>query len=271
MIKEQIHQTIFRNGTQDELPMKDDKHSDSRSSEDDDQTTHDIAFPAVCEVPRGTNTSDWFGSKTWNLFFKPSNIRQANIETAILRIFKLPHQSTNNFEKCNDLDNLLTVTVSVYLRKKKEIKKKVLHTKMVSQSQHGWIEFDIKHTIRTWENVNKNFGLSVDVYDQDEVQLKAHNYFRMQDWSGSKPRLDIKYSTNDHKVNSHHQNQRSRHSRHIKHHENGPLHQTRNQIRRNYEKQRESSLNDVEMTIIAHDLLQLLQHNDDNISDEQNT
>lgn len=48
MIKEQIHQTIFRNGSQDELPMKDDKHSDSRSSEDDDQTTHDIAFPAVC-------------------------------------------------------------------------------------------------------------------------------------------------------------------------------------------------------------------------------
>lgn len=37
------------------------------------------------EVPRGTNTSDWFGSKTWNLYFKPSNIRQANIETAILR------------------------------------------------------------------------------------------------------------------------------------------------------------------------------------------
>lgn len=46
MIKEQIHQKIFRNGSHDELPMKDDKHSGS--SEDDDQTTHDIAFPAVC-------------------------------------------------------------------------------------------------------------------------------------------------------------------------------------------------------------------------------
>lgn len=92
----------------------------------------------------------------------------------------------------------------------------------------------------------------------------------------SKPRLDIKYSSYDRKVMSYHQNQRSRHSRHIKHHENSPQHLIRNQIKRDYERQRESSLNDVEMTIIAHDLLQFLKQNEkstdeDNISDEQNT
>ena len=48
------------------------------------------------------------------------------------------------------------------------------------------------------------------------------------------------------------------------------MHQTRSQIKRNYEKQRESSHNDVDMTIIAHEILEILQHND-NISDEQNT
>jgi hypothetical protein len=44
----------------------------------------DYSLPAVCDVPKHTNLSEWFGQKTWNIYFKP-NYRQYNIKTLTLR------------------------------------------------------------------------------------------------------------------------------------------------------------------------------------------
>lgn len=58
-----------------------------RESDDGDQQSNaefDYALAAVCEIPRHINLSDWFGQKTWNIFFKP-NYRQYNVKSVFLR------------------------------------------------------------------------------------------------------------------------------------------------------------------------------------------
>lgn len=44
----------------------------------------DYALAAVCEMPRHFNISDWFGQKSWNIFFKPT-YRQYNVKSVMLR------------------------------------------------------------------------------------------------------------------------------------------------------------------------------------------
>lgn len=58
-----------------------------RESDDSDHQANaefDYTLAAVCEIPRHFNLSDWFGQKTWNVFFKP-NYRQYNVKSVFLR------------------------------------------------------------------------------------------------------------------------------------------------------------------------------------------
>lgn len=58
-----------------------------RESDDSDQHSNaefDYTLAAVCEVPRAININDWFGQKTWNIYFKP-NYRQYNVMSVMLR------------------------------------------------------------------------------------------------------------------------------------------------------------------------------------------
>lgn len=58
-----------------------------RESDDADvqpNAEFDYTIAAVCEIPRHINLSEWFGQKSWNIYFKP-NYRQFNIKSVFLR------------------------------------------------------------------------------------------------------------------------------------------------------------------------------------------
>ncbi|CRL06849.1 CLUMA_CG019482, isoform A [Clunio marinus] len=108
-----------------------------RQSDDNAPQTNaefDYALPAVCEVPRHFNLSDWFGHKTWNIFFKP-NYRQYNVKSVFLRI-------KSNF--------------------------------------NGWVEIDALLTLKYWDHPRNNYGIAIDIFDDEENQLDAKEHFHLQ-------------------------------------------------------------------------------------------
>lgn len=111
-----------------------------RESDDDHQSNaeFDYTLAAVCEIPRHINLSDWFGQKTWNIFFKP-NYRQYNVKSVFLRytsacnnknnlhdtdssphrLFKVAAQGSKASKECDpDVGEFYKLTVSVYSRKR---------------------------------------------------------------------------------------------------------------------------------------------------------
>ena len=80
--------TIYRNDEELRLNgIKSTLQKTLRDPEDSDGVVNaefDYSLPAVCEVPKHFNISEWFGQKTWNIFFKP-NYRQFNIKEIFLR------------------------------------------------------------------------------------------------------------------------------------------------------------------------------------------
>lgn len=46
----------------------------------------DYTLPAMCEMPKFFNISEWFMQKTWNIYFRP-NYKQYNIKSVFLRYF----------------------------------------------------------------------------------------------------------------------------------------------------------------------------------------
>lgn len=74
----------------------------------------------------------------------------------------------------------------MYLILLEELKRKVIYSQLITSNSQGWIEIDIKSTLRFWDHQNKNYGLAIDVYDQDEKHLDAHDYFAMQSCEAGK-------------------------------------------------------------------------------------
>jgi hypothetical protein len=41
----------------------------------------------------------------------------------------------------------------------------------------GWIEFNVRHAVRQWRLLGKNFGLVVEVENEDGELMKASDHF----------------------------------------------------------------------------------------------
>lgn len=57
---------------------------------------------------------------------------------------------------------------------------------MIQTNFSGWIEIDALSTLKFWDHPKNNYGLAVDVYDQDENQLDAKEHFHLQSCEAGK-------------------------------------------------------------------------------------
>ncbi|XP_021935122.1 uncharacterized protein LOC110837379 isoform X2 [Zootermopsis nevadensis] len=79
-----------------------------------------------------------------------------------------------------DDDKQIRVSVYWYTRslKKNKVKRKLLDSRMLPiYGKGGWIEFNVRHAARQWRLLGKNFGLVVEVENEDGDLLKASDYF----------------------------------------------------------------------------------------------
>lgn len=120
------------------------------------------------------------------------------------RIYKVTEdQSRSNSDQCDDDGQMVTIAVSVYVKRNSELfkvlkyikfykfftgnfQKKTIYTTMIERSYVGWVEIDVKGTLRYWSTPKLNDGLVIDVYDADERQLDARNFFYLQDCKAGK-------------------------------------------------------------------------------------
>lgn len=57
---------------------------------------------------------------------------------------------------------------------------------MIEKNYSGWIEIDAKGTLKFWEKARLNYGMAIDVYSQDDYQLDAREFFRLQECEAGK-------------------------------------------------------------------------------------
>ncbi|XP_052895158.1 protein anachronism [Anopheles moucheti] len=158
--------------------------------------THEMAFSAVCEMPKNTNTSQWNEDNTWNLFFRlPHNKQYNSVSSAVLRLYMNGLNSTgarNQRESgnCkNPSEQMIRITVSVYFRKNRrdngtpERKKRICSCTTITQSYRGWITLDTLLAVKLWDKPNRNLGIAIDVEDQEDRPLRAADFFQPADCS----------------------------------------------------------------------------------------
>lgn len=160
--------------------------------------THEMAFSAVCELPKHTNQSFWDDEYSWNLYFRlPHSKPYASVNSAMLRLYMTgTDNSTDSWNRRGDSDNcknpaeqMIRVTVSVYWRKKSkdnvstERKKRICSSITITRNYRGWIALDTLLAVKLWDKPNRNFGIAVDVQDQDDNPLPAARYFQPTDCS----------------------------------------------------------------------------------------
>uniref|UniRef100_A0A224XLF2 Putative conserved secreted protein n=1 Tax=Panstrongylus lignarius TaxID=156445 RepID=A0A224XLF2_9HEMI len=179
-------------------------------------TTKIQGFYPSCELPRNTDEEAWQRSQAMNLYFdlpfapntKGGPIIQ--IHSATLKLFKLSqgnttiqitedcsHQSDCEMENGRKqyihypanggtlLDKQIRVSVYWYTRslKKHRIKKKLLDSQMMPEYGEAWTEFNVKSAINAWRESGRNFGLTVEVEDEDRIILNALKYFEQMNCS----------------------------------------------------------------------------------------
>ncbi|GAB0089944.1 protein anachronism-like [Sergentomyia squamirostris] len=162
--------------------------------------SHDIAAYPVCHPPRNTNETFWNEGNSYNLYFEPPQIApNMNLSAAILRLYKIetPNMGTSSSSErrnqtrlandCGQVDELLRITVSAYVKKHPERKKRIYSSTMVDKSFVGWVELDVRQAVKLWEKPSKNLGLAIDVHDQDENPLKASLFFHQHSCEASAP------------------------------------------------------------------------------------
>uniref|UniRef100_A0A182REH2 TGF-beta propeptide domain-containing protein n=1 Tax=Anopheles funestus TaxID=62324 RepID=A0A182REH2_ANOFN len=158
--------------------------------------THEMAFSAVCEMPKNTNSSQWNEDNTWNLFFRlPHNKQYNSVSSAVLRLYMNGINSTgarNQRESgnCkNPSEQMIRITVSVYFRKNRrdngapERKKRICSCTTITQSYRGWITMDTLLAVKLWDKPNRNLGIAIDVEDQEDRPLRAADFFQPADCS----------------------------------------------------------------------------------------
>ncbi|XP_049289404.1 uncharacterized protein LOC125767146 isoform X2 [Anopheles funestus] len=162
--------------------------------------THEMAFSAVCEMPKNTNSSQWNEDNTWNLFFRlPHNKQYNSVSSAVLRLYMNGINSTgarNQRESgnCkNPSEQMIRITVSVYFRKNRrdngapERKKRICSCTTITQSYRGWITMDTLLAVKLWDKPNRNLGIAIDVEDQEDRPMRAADFFQPADCSELHP------------------------------------------------------------------------------------
>lgn len=157
--------------------------------------THEMAFSAVCDLPKHTNQSFWDDDYTWNLYFRlPHSKPYTSVNSAMLRLYMTGADNSTDSWNRRDSDNcknpaeqMIRVTVSVYLRKKSkdnvsmERKKRICSSITITRNYRGWIALDTLLAVKLWDKPNRNFGIAVDVQDQDDNPLPAARFFQATD------------------------------------------------------------------------------------------
>nr|CAD7432001.1 unnamed protein product [Timema monikensis] len=107
------------------------------------------------------------------------DFQQGNGQTKSQYMSTLPVTPTYKDEK------QVRVSVYWYTRslKKNRVKRKLLDSRMVSIYGEEWLEFNVKSAARVWRESGKNFGLSIQVEDEDNQVLPAVKYFSFMDCS----------------------------------------------------------------------------------------
>lgn len=159
--------------------------------------THEMAFSAVCDLPKHTNQSFWDDDYTWNLYFRlPHSKPYTSVNSAMLRLYMIGGDNSTDSWNRRDSDNcknpaeqMIRVTVSVYWRKKSkdnlstERKKRICSSITITRNFRGWIALDTLLAVKLWDKPNRNFGIAIDVQDQDDNPLPAARYFQATDCS----------------------------------------------------------------------------------------
>lgn len=57
---------------------------------------------------------------------------------------------------------------------------------MIERNYNGWIEIDAKGTLKYWDQPRLNYGMSIDVFDEDEKQLDSREFFHLQSCEAGK-------------------------------------------------------------------------------------
>lgn len=159
--------------------------------------THEMAFSAVCDLPKNTNQSFWGDEYTWNLYFRlPHSKPYTSVSSAMLRLYMNGADNSTDSWNRRDSDNcknpaeqMIRVTVSVYWRKKSkdnlstERKKRICSSITITRNFRGWITLDTLLAVKLWDKPNRNFGIAIDVQDQDDNPLPAARFFQATDCS----------------------------------------------------------------------------------------
>lgn len=66
------------------------------------------------------------------------------------------------------------------------MKKRIIYAQMIQNNFNGWIEIDALSTLKFWDLPKNNFGMAIDIYDQDDNQLDAKEHFHLQNCEAGK-------------------------------------------------------------------------------------
>lgn len=66
------------------------------------------------------------------------------------------------------------------------MKKKIIYATMVSSNFNGWVEVEALMTLKFWDHPKNNYGMAIDVYDQDDNHLDAKEHFHLQNCEAGK-------------------------------------------------------------------------------------
>ncbi|XP_014259717.1 uncharacterized protein LOC106672646 isoform X2 [Cimex lectularius] len=144
------------------------------------------SFYPSCEIPRNSDQEAWDVSQAMNLFFEltyptPTPGLKLDVHSAKLRLFKRSlSDGFNPFTTPRPgIDQRIRVSVYYYTKavKRSKAKKKLADSQMLSYYGEDWTELDVKTAVNSWRETGKNFGLAVEVEDEDSTIQQASRYF----------------------------------------------------------------------------------------------
>lgn len=57
---------------------------------------------------------------------------------------------------------------------------------MIASNFNGWVEINALSTLKFWDLARTNYGMAIDIYDQDDNQLDAKEHFHLQNCEAGK-------------------------------------------------------------------------------------
>ncbi|CAG7822120.1 unnamed protein product [Allacma fusca] len=131
------------------------------------------------------------------------NMKNSNVVSAKLKLYKIGRKAktlnfyaaqscnettsdaasakrtSSNFQSVEEVEEKISVSVYWYTMpaSRNLIKKKLLETKMLPIKETGWVEFDIHRAATIWLETRANYGLVIQVENEDNDLLDASKFF----------------------------------------------------------------------------------------------